>query len=165
MTRIVVGVDGSHHSQRALRRAIEEAALRNGRVDAVYVYSQPRRGFSDDLASVPFGGVAGTEGIATEDRTHHELSRAEEAFTQAHRQLEQFVEAGAADVDGPRPELFPVAAAHPAEALIDQSETADLLVIGTRGRGGFRGALLGSVAHQCIQHSKCPVLVLPPDAD
>jgi len=58
-----------------------------------------------------------------------------------------------------------VAAEHPAEALIEQSRAADLLVIGTRGYGGFKGMLLGSVARECIQHSHCPVLILPPEED
>lgn len=164
MTRIVAGVDGSDHSRRALRRAIEEGALRNGDVEAVYVYSPPRRSFTDDLIELPYSGTS-LETIDREDRTHHDLSRAQEALAQAEREVGQWVDKVAAEVDGPTPELVAVGASHPAEALIDQSETADLLVIGTRGLGGFKGALLGSVAHQCIQHSKCPVLVLPPEAD
>jgi nucleotide-binding universal stress UspA family protein len=50
-------------------------------------------------------------------------------------------------------------ATHPAEALVTASRTAQLLVIGWRGRGAFVGMTLGSVAHAVVQHSQCPVLV------
>lgn len=51
---------------------------------------------------------------------------------------------------------------HPASVLIDASAHADLLVVGSRGHGGFVGALLGSVSHRCVAHAACPVVVVPP---
>jgi nucleotide-binding universal stress UspA family protein len=48
----------------------------------------------------------------------------------------------------------------PAKVLIEAAETADLLVVGTRGRGGFKRLLLGSVAEQCLRHASCSVLVV-----
>ena len=51
---------------------------------------------------------------------------------------------------------------HPAGILIEASAQADLLVVGSRGHGGFVGALLGSVSHRCVAHALCPVVVVPP---
>ena len=55
MTRIVVGVDGSEHSVRALRRAVEEARLRDGHVEAVYVFEPPKPSWADSLIGLPYG--------------------------------------------------------------------------------------------------------------
>lgn len=51
---------------------------------------------------------------------------------------------------------------HPVGILIEASAHADLLVVGSRGHGGFVGALLGSVSHRCVAHAACPVVVVPP---
>jgi nucleotide-binding universal stress UspA family protein len=57
-----------------------------------------------------------------------------------------------------------ISAHHPARALLDAAAWARLLVVGRRGRGGFRGMLLGSVSQQCVRHATAPVMVVPPDA-
>jgi nucleotide-binding universal stress UspA family protein len=49
---------------------------------------------------------------------------------------------------------------YPAEVLIDAAEGADLLVVGSRGRGGFASALLGSVSQNCAHHATCPLLII-----
>jgi nucleotide-binding universal stress UspA family protein len=54
------------------------------------------------------------------------------------------------------------AAGPPAQTLIESAPGAELLVVGSRGRGGFLGLLLGSVSQQCAQHPPCPVVILPP---
>ncbi len=163
MTRIVAGVDGSPHSRRALRRAIEEAELRGGTVDAVYVYEPPRRPLTDDLIGLPSGATAalGVGAISADAPAHHPPSQEREARDRAERRLGQIVAEVTADMTGPKPRLLPIPADNAAEALVAESRTADLLVIGTRGLGGFAGMLLGSVAQQCIQRCKCPMLILP----
>jgi nucleotide-binding universal stress UspA family protein len=164
MTRIVVGVDGSDHARRALQRAMEEARLRGGTVDAVYVYPPPERSWWDTLVRLPGSTIAAAGGtISPDPPAHHPPTAEEEAEDRAQEMLKKFVAEASAGTTGPKPDVVVVAAEHPAEALIEQSRAADLLVIGTRGYGGFAGMLLGSVAQQCIQRSRCPILVLPPE--
>jgi nucleotide-binding universal stress UspA family protein len=162
MKRIVVGVDGSEHSERALQRAAEEAALRGATVEAVYVFSLPHRPLSFDLIGLPHGaGLAGRP-VSPDAPAHHPPTAMQEAQEHADRQLEQLV----ARVLGPdavrTTRMIAIGSDHPAESLISHSRDAELLVIGTRGLGGFTGMLLGSVAHQCVQHCRCPMLILPP---
>jgi nucleotide-binding universal stress UspA family protein len=158
VTRIVAGVDGSPNSARALRRAVEEAALRDGSVEAVYAFPAPHRSVADELVRMPIGlGGPLSGGVSP---GHDEVRAAQD---RADSHLDHFIHQALEGVEGPRPEPVAVPSDHPAETLIDQSRGADLLVIGTRGHGGFTGMLLGSVAHQAIQHAKCPVLILPPE--
>lgn len=165
MKRIVVGVDGSAESKRALLRAVEEGELRGANVEAVYVYEPVRRPISDDLIGLPLGVAASMGTIDSQDRSQHDLSREREAQVQAERQLERFVTDALGGEGGPTPDRVAIASDQPAHALIELTGNADLLVIGTRGLGGFTGMLLGSVAQQCIQRSRCPLLVLPPESE
>jgi nucleotide-binding universal stress UspA family protein len=158
MFRIVVGVDGSEASQRALRWAVEEAVLRNGAVKAVYIIPQPHPRSSADLASLP----EGTRRVSPEDAEREAGRRVATDLERAHRFLSDFANQALLEVTGPEPQLEVLPHDHPAEALIHRSRDADLLVIGTRGLGGFAGVLLGSVAHHCIQHAQCPILIVRP---
>jgi nucleotide-binding universal stress UspA family protein len=133
---IVVGVDGSPHARRALDWALREARIRSGRCLLIHAYGM---GIG---ASAP-GGVAPLEEIAAAagEVLEHELAFARESGLV----VEGHVVAGGA-----------------ARALLDASHGADLLVVGSRGRGGFTGALLGSVSTACVHHATCPVVVVPP---
>lgn len=65
--------------------------------------------------------------------------------------------------EAPIPVSTLVAEGNAARALLDASEGADLLVVGSRGHGGFTGVLVGSVSQQCVNHAKCPVVVVHPN--
>jgi nucleotide-binding universal stress UspA family protein len=144
---IVVGVDGSNASRTALRWAAEEARLRGARLEAVYVYehspSWQMYGYSAEIAAIPVSAMP-------DDRHSRELAR-----SLVERLVTELGDVGI-EVD---------AIAHedrrPAHALVERSRTADLLVVGSRGRGGFAGLVLGSVSQQCVQHATCPVVVMP----
>jgi nucleotide-binding universal stress UspA family protein len=134
--RIVVGVDGSDHASAALGWAVEEAKLRGARVVAVYAWSfvpPPPLG-APDLLSVPVNDVAGD-------------LEAEQAA--AERALEASLAQLGADVDVERR----LVEGDPAEVLVSEAEGADLVVVGSRGHGGLRTALLGSVSKHVIQHA------------
>ena len=165
MTRIVVGVDGSEHSKRALLRAIEEAELRDGTVEAVYVYDPPQKSIPERLAGLPLGAGAPMGTISTDRPDHDPPNRQREAQQIAENRLDRFVTEATEGVSGPKPRNTVIADENAASALIEVAEGADLLVIGTRGLGGFAGMLLGSVAHQCIQRNESPMLILPPQDD
>ena len=132
--RIVAGVDGSDSSRAALRWAIHQARLTGASVDAVMAWS----------LSTAFPPAAHTD-MDMEGATRDALA--------------EIVE----QVGGPQPEVpvrqF-VGEGHAAEVLLRQAMDADLLVVGSRGRGGFASAMVGSVSLQCVLHAQCPVLVL-----
>ena len=138
MRKIVVGVDGSAQSEAALGFAIEEARLHGGTVRAVMAWHAPTRVY---VAAVGFPSIA----------------KPVEYRRQAARLLEDVVaRAGAEDVA-----IEPVLREGGAAAvLLDESRDADLLVVGSRGRGGFAGLLLGSVSQHCVTHATCPVAVV-----
>jgi nucleotide-binding universal stress UspA family protein len=137
---VVVGVDGSNESNGALHWAIAEAGLRQADLHVVNSY--------DHLQAVmPTGSVPGV------DRTTME---------QASRTLlEQMVEAALATANhAPHGVALIPSPAHAAQALLHAAVGAELLVVGSSGRGGFSGLLLGSVSQQCSHHALCPVVVV-----
>jgi nucleotide-binding universal stress UspA family protein len=139
MQRIVVGVDGSEASRHALDWACDEARRRQCAVDAVHAWHAPY------MVGYP---VAGTEPSPV-------------TYEQAGKQiLDQAVDG--ADTSGlPAPVSRVLLLGHPAEVIIGQAKGADLVVVGSRGRGGFRGLLLGSVSQQVAHHAPCPVVIVP----
>lgn len=135
--RIVVGIDGSVGSTRALRWALDEASLRSASVEAAFVWQYPPTVCSLGPAR---GYDAVSRGIIDAAKESAETWAPEVPFTTEAR------------FDGTVP------------ALLDASREADLLVVGSRGHAGFKHALLGSVAHQCARHAKCAVAITRPGA-
>lgn len=131
---IVVGVDGSESSKAALRWAARILAATGGFIDAVIAWQPP-----------PYygWGYVGPE-WNPEDEARKVLTAAvDEAF----------------GADWPIGTRLTVQRGNPAKVLLDQSKDAALLVVGSRGHGGFAGLLLGSVSAPCAEHATCPVLV------
>jgi nucleotide-binding universal stress UspA family protein len=136
--RIVVGIDGSEPSQRALQWALEEARASGATVDAVLSW-QPIIGGEPFLAA----GVDRTE-VETHER--EVLDRA----------------VGQVDEGGlTQPVQRILVQGDPGAMLLETAQGADLLVVGSRGRGGFAELLLGSVTQKAICHAPCPVVVIP----
>lgn len=140
MDTIVVGVDTSEAADAALAWALREAADRDGRVIALLAYdylNQPHGSDNPDFDP---------------DFTESDARR---VLDQVVARVRGSVEDAAATVDvEPR-----VALDLPVRALLDASSEADLVVVGSRGRGGFKGLLLGSVSQQVVAHASCPVVV------
>jgi nucleotide-binding universal stress UspA family protein len=140
MSTIVVGVDGSDGSLDALQYAIDEARSHGADVEAVSAWHVPTMIYTGGYIPMP------------PDPTGFE--RATKAA------LDKALSEVAAETDGV--EITPVVReGQAAEVLVEAAKSADLLVVGSRGRGGFTGLLLGSVSQQCAQHAPCPVVVVP----
>jgi nucleotide-binding universal stress UspA family protein len=139
---IVVGVDGSAGSRAALRWAVAEAALRGVPVDAVITWQSPTYAYTGVAVMPPVVELADAAKGALEETV--EAERSALPADQTEVVINQVVAEGPA-----------------ASILIERSRDADLLVVGSRGFGGFRGLLLGSVSHQCASHAHCPVVVVP----
>ena len=138
--RVVVGIDGSEASARALGWAFQEARRRDATLDVVYAWHLPPAGGYPYLAGYLDIGLFQADAQRVLDVT---LSR-----QNLH------------GVEGVHPILIQDGAAR---ALLDTAKGADLLVVGSRGHGGFTGLLLGSVSHQVALHAPCPVVIVPAD--
>lgn len=143
MPGIVVGIDGSEHSLRALDWAVREAGIRQAPLTVITV----------------FRSVVGYWGAAVTYPEDHALSE------QTGKDAQEAVEKAVADAGEPAPAsvTVKVVSGIAAEELISASEDADLLVVGSRGSGGFARLLLGSVSNQVVHHARCPVVVIPAD--
>ena len=143
MPGIIVGVDGSGHSQRALNWAIKEAAVRHVPLSVLTVHPAIK-GY--------YGGlVTGAQ----------DLELTEKAQAAVKEETDKVL----AGLDGPHPESVTINAVHgfPVEELINASREADMVVLGSRGAGGFTRLMLGSTAGQVVQHAHCPVVIVPPE--
>ena len=134
--KIVVGVDGSAASKAALRWAVDQARLTGSPIVALMAWDSP-----------PIYGWEAAP--SSEDLNAHSAKILGDSIR---------------DVD-PGPDVRVdklVVNGHPAKALLEEAQDADLLVLGNRGHGGFAAALLGSVSQYCIHHATSPVLVVRP---
>lgn len=136
MSVIVVGVDGSQTSKAALRWAVKLAPALGCTVEAITAWEFPV------IVTMAGGGVLPGTWVPEDD---------------AKKVLEETI----ADVAPGSDVQAVIAEGHPAHVLVEASKHAEMLVVGSRGLGGFRGALLGSVSSAVSQHAKCPVLVIP----
>lgn len=133
---VVVGVDGSPSAKAALRWAVWHASLANGRITALQTWDLPPM-YSWEV-------VPGIENLA------HDTAAV------LRKTIDEVVGDHTVEINRE------VAQGHPARALVDAAKeaSADLLVVGNRGHGGFTGALLGSVSQHVVHHARCPVVIV-----
>jgi nucleotide-binding universal stress UspA family protein len=141
---IIVGVDGSEQSRQVLEWAIEEARLRGDRIAAIMAFGVPPTYYPH--------GVPGAGSAELIERIKRGTQERLAAILEEVRPL-----ADGVDIDG---EV--VESQQPARILTERAGNDDLLVVGSRGLGGFKGLLLGSVSQQCVQHAHCAVVVVHP---
>lgn len=139
-TQVLVGVDGSDGSRRALRWAAEEARQHGATLRAVAAWATPVPPVGIGYAGLPWTGSADLQKM-----TERTLAESVEAALDQGDDL--VVEQSAFE-------------GHAAKLLVDASEGADLVVVGCRGHGGFAGLLLGSVSQHVAAHAHCPVAVI-----
>ncbi len=137
--QVVVGYDGSAHSEAAMEYAIEQARARKVPLHVVFAWQRP--------LSSPYAAAYSTllaEAFEQESRAMAErLARRREKNPDVEITDEQVVD-------------------HPANALIRAGGTADLVVVGSRGLGGFASMVLGSISHTVLHHVTCPIAVIRP---
>jgi nucleotide-binding universal stress UspA family protein len=138
--RIVVGVDGSEHSQRALRWASEEASKHSADLLAVSVWTPPPPTIAPPFGSFPWGADA--------NREEHAKAMLERAVRAVFR------------ADPPGHLQTDITEGNAAKVLIELAREADLLVVGSRGHGGFTGMLLGSLSQHVAAHAACSVIIV-----
>ncbi|MEU3048604.1 MULTISPECIES: universal stress protein [unclassified Streptomyces] len=136
--RIVVGVDGSEPSVKALRWAVRQAGLSGETLEAVISWEYPAAGWAAMVPSLPPDFDPEQMASKILDDTLERTLGAEAAAS-----VQRTVVVG-----------------NPAQALMERAEGADLLVVGDRGYSGFKAALLGSVGLHLSQHAPCPVVVV-----
>src|SRR5215207_9711063 len=138
--QVVVGVDGSPAAREAVKFAVRDAALRGAELVAVMSVEAPEHRWIDPYAV----------------REHPAAGYLEQAEDTLRRIL---AEVGTTGV----PVHTVVSTEFAPAELILRSAGAELLVVGSRGRGGFRGMVMGSVSLQCVLHAHCPVTVVRPE--
>jgi nucleotide-binding universal stress UspA family protein len=141
--RVVVGVDGSELSAAAMRWAVEEARLRGATLVAVHAWTFVPPAAVGEPGVIPVAAVTLMDDL--------EIGRAA-----AEALLDDAVSGVPADVEVEKL----VGEGSPGEVLVEAGAGAELVVVGTRGRGALKSALLGSVSSHVIGHAPCPVVVI-----
>ena len=136
--RIVVGVDGSECSDRALAFAVNEARMRGADLVAVHAW------FFPTVTYTPFGPTPNVSEADLEAAAAEVLDQALTRIDTTGVAVTRRVVMGGS-----------------APTLLAAAEGADLLVVGTRGHGGFTGLLLGSTSQHCAHHPPCPFVIVP----
>ena len=142
MNRILVGVDGSKGSRLALEWAVEEARLRGAELVVLHAWHEPY------MSAYPFAPAPVNVHVFEKD-------------------AQQILDEAVSSIDGSTPPVRiekRLVLGGAATELLRAAEGVDLVVVGARGLGGFRGLLLGSVSNQVTTHSPCPVVVVPEPA-
>lgn len=139
---IIVGFDGSEHSRAALKWAIDEARQRHGQLHLVTAWNKPPMAWYPAVLETAAGEIAAEDSPQQTARALQDeaLKSAEQAGITASGQLTE--------------------THSPASAILNAARDADLVVVGSRGHGGFPGLHLGSVSTQVVNHAPCPVLVI-----
>jgi nucleotide-binding universal stress UspA family protein len=138
--RIVVGVDGSEPAHEALRWAVAEAVVREAELEVVHVWHYP----SNLMSTVGYVSPVDVADFDVAART--ELAKVLHSVDLTELSM---------------PVVQTLVCGVPASELIGAAKGADLLVVGSRGRGGFAGLLLGSVSQQVAHHAPCPLVIVP----
>ncbi len=137
--RIVVGVDGSNSSRKALAWAYDEAGHHGATLVVVMTWHPPTTPPYGSIPPEDYGGEPRREALELLERFTSELVPKDPAVD-VHTSIEE--------------------GRNPAKSLIERSSEADLVVVGSRGHGGFIGMLLGSVSQHVVAHAECPVVVV-----
>lgn len=140
--RIVVGVDGSDSSRKALAWAYDEAGHHGASLVVVTTWHPPALPMTPPYGSIPPDDY--------ESQPRREALELLERFTSELVPKDPAVDVRTSVEEGK----------NPAEVLIERSKEADLVVVGSRGHGGFVGMLLGSVSQHLVAHADCPVVVV-----
>jgi nucleotide-binding universal stress UspA family protein len=142
MPGIIVGIDGSTHSHQALEWALSEAAARHAPLTVLTVHQALASNWGDPV-------------LADQDLTKRAREAAQEET--------DIVLGKVSEEERPPSVTVRAVTGVPAEELLDAAADADLLVVGSRGAGGFKRLLMGSVCTQVTHHAHCPVVVIPAD--
>jgi nucleotide-binding universal stress UspA family protein len=133
--KIIVGVDGSPSSNAALEWAAQEAEIRGSALELIHAWNYPNLGYGGYVAVL-------------EDFEKDAAALLDEVVASARKNYPS-LKLVSSLIQGPT-----------AQTIMDRAKEADMVVVGSRGRGGFSGLLLGSVGQQLVHHCPAPVVII-----